>query len=163
MLYGLTDKLLFFMIPILIMTIGVQCSGKSTWAKKFASDNPEVVYLSTDIIWLSIGPMSDRSIAKKVYPILTKKVEVALQSKQSILIDATFIKKSWRKDFINIGRKYKARLIAHVFKADRDTLINRVQKRASEGGLNVPVEVIDKYIAQFQPPLPGEFDEIINH
>lgn len=151
------------MNPNLIMTVGVQGSGKSTWAKKFALDNPDVLYLSTDKIWLTIGPMSDRSIARKVYPILTQQAEAALRNRQSVLLDATFIRKAWRKDYVKLGRRLGAKLVAHVFKADRDTLIERVQHRAANGGLNVPVEIIDKYIAQFEPPDKTEFDEIINH
>lgn len=143
--------------------IGCQGSGKSTWAKKFVVDNPDIVYLSTDKIWLTIGPMSDRSIARKVYPILTRQAEAALRKGQSVLLDATFIRKDWRKDYVKLGRKLGAKLIAHVFKADRETLINRVKHRAANGGLNVPVDIIDKYIAQFEQPDKTEFDEIVNH
>lgn len=143
--------------------IGCQGSGKSTWAEKFTSENPGVVYLSTDKIWLTIGPMSDRSIARKVYPILTRHAEAALRKGQSVLLDATFIRKAWRKDYIKLGKQLGAKLVAHVFKADRDTLIERVQHRAANGGLDVPVDVIDKYIAQFEQPDGTEFDEIVNH
>lgn len=145
------------------MCIGPQGSGKSTWAKKFVAENPDILYLSTDKIWLTLGPMSDRSIARKVYPILTRHAEAALRKGQSVLLDATFIRKSWRKDYVKLGRQLGAKLIAHVFKADRDTLIKRVQHRAANGGLNVPTDVIDKYIAQFEQPDGTEFDEIIKH
>lgn len=147
----------------LIMTCGPQGSGKSTWARKFSSEHPDVLYLSTDKTWLEIGPMADRSIARQVYPILRKKTENALKNGTSVLIDATFVKKSWRRDFTNLGRQYSAKLIAHVFNANRDTLITRVQQRAKQGGLNVPVEDIDRYISMFDPPTVPEFDEIINH
>lgn len=151
------------MKPNLIMTVGVQGSGKSTWAKKFTSENPDVIYLSTDKIWLTIGPMSDRSIARKVYPILTRHAEAALRKGQSVLLDATFIRKAWRKDYIKLGKQLGAKVIAHVFKADRNTLIERVQHRAANGGLDVPVDVIDNYLSQFEQPDEMEFDEIVNH
>ncbi len=151
------------MQPNLIMTIGAQGSGKSTWAKKYIAENTDVLYLSTDDIWLSIGPMEDRSIAKKVYPKLTRLAEAALRNGQSVLLDATFIKRDWRKDYVKLGRQFKARLVAHVFKADRKTLIERVQQRAAGGGLDVPVHVIDRYIAMFDHPTFDEFDEIVVH
>jgi predicted kinase len=91
------------------------------------------------------------------------KMEAALRNGQSVLLDATFIRKSWRKDNVKLGKQLGVKLVAHVFKADRDTLIKRVQHRVANGGLNVPVDVIDKYIAQFEPPDKTEFDEIINH
>jgi hypothetical protein len=42
-------------------------------------------------------------------------------------------------------------------------LIKRIQDRQASGGLYVPTEVVDQYIAGFQPPGLDEFDEIINH
>lgn len=152
------------MQPNLIMTVGVQGSGKSTWAKKFASENPDVLYLSTDKLRAEMGAGEhDQSINPLIYGRMKTKAEAALRKGQSVLIDATNIRKSWRKDNVKLGRKFGAKLVAHVFKADRDTLIKRVQQRAAGGGLNVPVEVIDKYIAQFEPPDRTEFDEIVNH
>jgi predicted kinase len=64
---------------------------------------------------------------------------------------------------VKLGRQLGAKLVAHVFKADRKTLIERVENRAANGGLNVPTDVIDKYIAQFEQPDRTEFDEIVNH
>ena len=151
------------MQPNLIMTVGIQGSGKSTWAKKFIAENPDVIYLSTDQIWLTLGPMSDRSIAGKVYPILTRRAESALNDGCSVLLDATFVRKAWRKDYIKLGRRFGVKLIAHVFEADRAILLERINIRTSNGGLFVPVDVIDKYISMFEMPDKTEFDEIIKH
>lgn len=152
------------MKPNLIMTIGVQGSGKSTWAKKFAFENPDVLYLSTDKLRAELGyGEADQTVNSLIYGKMKQKMESALRKGQSVLLDATFIRKSWRKDNVKIGRKFGAKLVAHVFKASRDTLIKRIQQRTASGGLNVPVEIIDKYIAQFEPPDRTEFDEIINH
>jgi len=145
----------------LIITIGVQCSGKSTWAKQYAKDNPEFIYLSTDEIWLKIGPMQDRSIAKQVYSILEIECINALMNNKSVILDATFIKKSWRKKYINIGKVHADKVIAQVFIASRKELLKRLENRVKNGGLNVPVEVIDKYINMFESPDNTEsFDQI---
>lgn len=152
------------MQPSLIMTVGVQGSGKSTWAKKFAADNPDVVYLSTDKMRSELGKgEADQSVSGLVYSRMNQKAEAAIRRGQSVLLDATFIRKKWRADAVKLGRRLGAKLVAHVFKADRDTLIKRVQQRAANGGLNVHVDVIDKYISQFQMPDKSEFDEIIVH
>lgn len=150
--------------PNLIMTVGVQGAGKSTWAKKYSIDNPDVRYLSTDVLRAEMGfGVDDQSVNGLVYMRLKQKTESSLKKGQSVLLDATFIKKAWRNDYTKLGRKNGAYLIAHVFTASRDTLVKRVAQRAANGGLNVPVEVIDKYIAQFQAPIGDEFDEVINH
>ncbi len=152
------------MKPNLILTIGAQGSGKSTWAKKYVSENPDVLYLSTDEIRKELsGNMADQSMNGVIYGRIKSRTEAALRREQSVLIDATFIRKSWRKDNIALGRTLGAKLVAHVFKASRDTCVKRVQERAKNGGLNVPVDVIEKYIAQFEQPDRTEFDEIINH
>lgn len=148
----------------LILTIGIQGSGKSTWAKKFASENSDVLYLSTDKLRAEMGAGEhDQTLNSLIYSRIKTDAETALRKGQSVLIDATFIRKAWRKDNVKLGKQLGAKLIAHVFKADRDTLINRVKNRATNGGLNVPVEVIDNYIAQFEQPDRTEFDEIVNH
>lgn len=148
----------------LTMVIGVPGSGKSTWAREFCKKNPDILYLSTDEIRKKIGSgEEDQSVNNEVFRVMKNKTEDALKNNSSVLLDATFIKRSWRKDFTEIGRRYSARLIAHVFKVGKEVLIKRIQKRASLGGLNVPIEVIDKYIKMFEEPLPGEFDIIINH
>lgn len=151
------------MQPNLIMTCGPQGSGKTTWAKQYIAENPDIVYLSTDDIWLSIGPITDRSISQKVYPILWRKTEVALLKKQSVLLDATFICKKWRKDAIKLGRRLGARMIAHIFNVNRETLIKRIEQRAKNGGMAIPTVDLDRYISLFEVPDNTEFDEIINH
>jgi predicted kinase len=146
------------------MLCGVQGSGKSTWTKQFAAENPDILYLSTDKLRSELGyGEADQTINGLIYGRMKQKAESALSNSQSVLLDATFIKKSWRKDYVKLGRKYEAKLVAHVFKANRNTLIKRIQQRAANGGLNVPVDVIDKYVAMFEPPDKTEFDEIINH
>ena len=150
--------------PKLMMCCGVQGSGKSTWAKKFSLENPDVVYLSTDKIRAELtGSEADQTINTVMYVKLKQRAEAALQKGKDVLLDATFIRKSWRKEYVALGRKYNAWLVTHVFKADRDTLIKRIQQRVVNGGLNVPVEVVDKYIKQFEAPDKTEFDEILNH
>lgn len=148
----------------LILTIGVPGSGKSTWARQYVKDNPDVIYLSTDKLRAELGfGESDQSVNGLIYIKLKQKTEAALCSGKSVVLDATFIKKAWRKDNIALGRKFGVKLMAHVFKANRETLIDRIKQRVANGGLNVPTEVIDKYIGQYQPPDKTEFDEIINH
>lgn len=152
------------MSPSLIITIGPQGAGKSTWAEKYVLENPDVLYLSTDRLRAELGfGVADQTVNSLIFGKLKQRTEEALLKGQSVLLDATFIKKAWRKDNVNLGKRLGARLVAHVFKADRDVLIERINKRAVNGGLFVPVEVIDRYISQFQPPDKTEFDEIIHH
>lgn len=146
------------------MCIGPQGSGKSTWARKYISENSDVLYLSTDKLRDELGyGEADQSVNSLIYGKMRQKMETALRKGQSVLLDATFIKKAWRKDNVRLGKQLGAKLVAHVFRGDRKTLIERVQKRAKNGGLNVPTDIIDRYIQMYEPPDGTEFDEIINH
>lgn len=152
------------MQPQLILCIGIQGSGKSTWANQYCQDNPDILYLSSDKLRGELGKgIDDQSIHGLVFGRIRSRTEAALRKGQSVLIDATHVRKKWRSDNVKLGRKLGARLVAHVFDVDRETLIKRVAERASNGGLNVPIDVIDKYISQFERPDRTEFDEIIIH
>lgn len=148
----------------LILTIGCQGSGKSTWANKYIEQHPNVVYLSPDKLRAEFGKgVHDQDVNAKVFDAMKIRLTNALSLGKSVLLDATFIKKKWRTPNLKIGRQFGAKLIAHAFYANRDTLIKRVQSRAQQGGLNVPIEVIDNYLNSLEPPTNTEFDEIINH
>lgn len=151
------------MQPNLIIMCGPQGSGKSTWAKKYVSENPNIIYLSTDDIWLSIGPITDQSIAQHVYPMLYRKAEIGIRKGQDVLLDATFVCKKWRKDAIKLGRRLGAWLVVHVFNAPRETLIKRIAERTKKGGMAISDLDLDRYIAMFEQPDNSEFDEIIIH
>ena len=78
------------------------------------------------------------------------------------MVDATSVNRKERSDYINTAKKYGAKVVALVFKMDRDGLIARNQKRGSEGGREVPTFVIDKMLAKFEEPSTNEgIDEVI--
>jgi hypothetical protein len=80
------------------MTIGCQGSGKSTWAKMFIAQNLDILYLSTDKIRTELGyDESDQTVTSLVYERMNHKTEDALKKGQSVLLDATFIRKDWRR------------------------------------------------------------------
>jgi len=151
------------MQPKLYITIGIQGSGKSTWAEKFCQDN-NVLYLSSDKLRAELGKgIDDQSIHGLVFGRMRARTEAALRRGESVLVDATHVRKKWRSDNIKLGRRLGAFIVAHVFEVDRETAIKRVAERVSKGGLNVPADVIDKYISQLELPDTNEFDEVVYH
>jgi predicted kinase len=150
-------------MAVLRMTIGIQGSGKSTWARSFVHANPDVVYVNPDTIWTSIGDITDRSLGGTVYMIAMKKTREALSQGKDVLVDATFVKRKWRKGFLNIADDHKAKKIAHWFNVNLDTATKRVKSRASDGGMNVPEKDIKMYseFLKNTPPDNTEFDQIV--
>ena len=145
------------------MTVGIQGSGKSTWARAFITANPEVVYVNPDTIWTSIGSITNRSLGGTVYAIALKKTREALSLNKDVLVDATFAKRKWRKDFLKLANEYKAKKVAHWFTVDLNTAASRVKSRASDGGMDVPVKDIEMYseFLRNTPPDNNEFDQIV--
>lgn len=148
------------------ITIGVQGSGKSTWGKKFAQDNG-VVYLSSDEIREKIGKGKwDQSVNRRAFYIMAERSKVALNEGKEVLLDGTFAKKAWRKDYITIGKEAKAKIVCHYFTlTDKNELSRRIKSRVTEGiGVDISEDVLDRYINMLQPPTLEEgFSEIIIH
>jgi predicted kinase len=72
------------------------------------------------------------------------------------LVDATSVNRRERSDYINTAKKYGAKVVAIVFKMDRQGLIDRNKKRGEQGGRVVPDWVIDKMLAKYEEPSHSE-------
>jgi predicted kinase len=85
----------------------------------------------------------------------------ALGEGKCVIFDATNMYRKARKDFINIARGRGAKVIAQVFECSKSVLIARNSKRGSEGGRNVPENIVDYMLARYQRPEVPEFDEVV--
>lgn len=141
--------------------IGAPGSGKSTWGKQFVKDNPDVIRLCPDDFRAQFGwGEGDQSVSPQAFAATRSGMESALAKGQDVLIDATSMYRKSRKDFLAIANKYTATKIAVVFEATRDTLIERNAARGAGGGRNVPIDVIDRMINNYEVPTHADFDEI---
>ena len=145
-----------------IVMIGAPGSGKSTFAKKLCQDNPNFKYLSSDALRAEFGSgEEDQSVTPIVFSTLKRRLDNYLRHNESVIVDATSINAKDRKDYINAAKQYNAKVIAYAFVCDKQTLLERNQKRGAGGGRNVPEFVIDKMLAKYQQPTNQEgFDEV---
>ena len=140
----------------LYITVGLPGSGKSTYAKNFIKDK-EIEYLSSDELRAVYGKSEeDQSVTSFVFGHIKKKVDEFLKDDKNILVDATSVNRKERSDYINTAKKYGAKVVAIVFKMDRQGLIDRNKKRGEQGGRVVPDWVIDKMLAKFEEPSYSE-------
>ena len=147
------------MINTLYITVGLPGSGKSTYAKEFIKDQ-QVEYLSSDSLRAVFGKdESDQSVTPKVFSHIKTKVDEYLRDNKNVLVDATSVNRKERSDYINTAKKYGSKVVAVVFKMDRNGLIARNKKRGDEGGRVVPDCVIDKMLNKFEAP---DFNEGID-
>ena len=131
----------------LYITVGLPGSGKSTYVKNFIKDK-DIEYLSSDSLRAVYGKdETDQSVTSIVFGHIKRKVDEFLKDGKNVLVDATSVNRKERSDYINTAKKYGAKVVAIVFKMDRQGLIDRNKKRGEQGGRVVPDFVIDKMLA----------------
>lgn len=142
---------------MLICTVGVSGSGKTTWSKEYCKQNPEVVRLSSDELRAIYGEdESDQTVNYKVFSTLTAITEHLLKQNYSVLIDATNYSIKNRKGFVDIAKKLKHTTVAYVFTASLEICKQRNKLRERQ----VKDDIIDRQFQNFKPPVNGEFDRV---
>ena len=145
----------------LYITVGLPGSGKSTYVKNFIKDK-DVEYLSSDELRAIYGKdETDQSVTSIVFGHIKRKVDESLKDGKNVLVDATSVNRKERSDYINTAKKYGAKVVAIVFKMDRQGLIERNKKRGEQGGREVPTFVIDKMLAKYEDPSYDEGIDVI--
>lgn len=140
----------------LYITVGLPGSGKSTYAKEFIKGK-EIEYLSSDSLRAVYGKSEeDQTVTPLVFGHIKRKVDEFLKDGKNVMVDATSVNRRERSDYIKTAKKYGAKVVAIVFKMDRQGLIDRNKKRGEQGGRVVPDFVIDKMLAKFEEPSYSE-------
>ena len=134
--------------PELIIFVGVQAAGKSTYYREhFAATH---VHVSKDLI-----PSS-----KNREQVQRAQIVEALTAGRSVVVDNTNVTLYDRAPLIAIGRESRARVIAYYFEAPVRTAVARNQQR--EGKARVPNVAIFATQKRLAPPSVDEgFDEVI--
>ena len=141
------------------IAVGLPGSGKSTYAKNFIKGK-DIEYLSSDELRAVFGKSEeDQTVTPLVFGHIKRKVDEFLKDGKNVLVDATSVNRKERSDYIKTAKKYGAKVVAIVFKMDRQGLIDRNKKRGEQGGREVPTFVIDKMLAKFEEP---SYDEGID-
>lgn len=143
----------------LYIAVGLPGSGKSTYAKNFIKEK-DIEYLSSDSLRAVYGKgEDDQTVTPQVFGHIKRKVDEYLKGGKNVLVDATSVNRKERSDYINTAKKYGTKVVALVFKMDRQGLIDRNKKRGEQGGRVVPTHIIDRMLSKYEEP---SYDEGID-
>jgi len=157
----------FKFMRTIYITIGIPGCGKSRFFERSLSDTSHnktyfkrIPYVSSDAIREELfGNATYQSRADEVFAILKLRTERALSCGRSVYVDATNIRKDWRKWAIDLGKKYEANVCGIVFNVPYFVAVKRDRMRTR----NVGWWVLFKYrFLKYQKPTFGEgFDNFI--
>ena len=125
------------------MLIGIQGSGKTTFATKLSQEKNCLV-ASTDYVRKHIKDVKESEVFETVY----KMVADEIKNNRDIIYDATNITPKVRKRFFDEVSKYEVtpKVIAYYFDTDVMECFKRVKIRNTiEGELYLPEEVVFSY------------------
>ncbi|GCE47058.1 putative kinase [Thermosporothrix hazakensis] len=133
-----------------VILIGLQGAGKSTFARTVLQPEPETwTYISKDLF------PNNRRPARRQHVLL----EEALREGRSALVDNTNPTKDDRADVIALGKQYGAEIIGYWFTANLKSCLKRNQQRS--GRAQVPDVALFSTVKKLEPPAYSEgFDAL---
>lgn len=135
------------MVKLLILC-GLQCSGKSTWAKT----QKDYTIVSSDEMRLKYPLYDNERIFKEVYKVCNDLLSQGI----NCILDATNTTiKSRRKIFENI--KIPCEINCYIFNTPYKECLKRLKVRNTDpNSHHVPEEVLNKYLKSFEIPFKEE-------
>lgn len=133
----------------LVIFIGLQASGKSTFYRVYFADTHD--YVSKDrLVKQKNASKNDKQIAR---------ITAALQAQRSIVVDNTNPTLEDRAALIALGRAYGAEIVGYYFDAPAKQCVERNRQR--EGKARVPDKVIYITASRLtQPTYTEGFDRL---
>ena len=150
-------------MPVVHMMVGIQGSGKTTYAKRMNKETG-IEIVSTDTIRKEMIDFKESN----VFPMVYKRCKELILENKDIIFDATSITPSVRKRFIDSLKELGVdrsmyKIYVYYFIPDVELSKERIQRR-NEMGIEryMPLEVIEKYNNEIIPPTKEEgFDKIL--
>lgn len=159
------DMMTEIKLPILYVMCGAPGSGKSTWAKRELAVKPNTVYISRDVIRLSVIKDDEHyfSHEDEVYSIFIQKITDALREGLDVIADATHLGHSARIKLVgclkaNDMPTENYNIIFVQMGTPVEECIARDAKR--EGRMHVTASVVRRMFSQSTTPTVYEFPNV---
>ncbi len=151
-------------MPTVYFLIGVQGSGKSTWACANA-DRLGAVILASDEVRneLEAQGIDATDQSDRVFAMVEERLGQWVDERKNVIVDATHARIKWREKEVAIARQHGAKVIAVWFVVPLAVCLarNRQKPGGSRWGERmVPEEFLRGVARGFEKPTVGEFDEV---
>jgi len=149
---------------VLYVLIGIQATGKSTWAAANAARLEAVVVASDDIRnELEAAGIPAEHDGDRVFAIFEERVAHWLDLGRNVIADATHARRPWRVNVMRLARQRGVPVVAVWFQAPLE--VSRARNARKPGGARwgdrvTADEVLVDMWQHFDPPGADEFDEI---
>ena len=151
-------------MPNVYILLGIQGSGKSTWAQASAAKLKAEV-LASDAIRNELesqGRHADAANGDAVFAIFNARLARMLLEGKNVIGDATHARRVWRQPALRTARRLGAKIIGVWLDVPLAVCLQR--NAASPGGgwgdRVVPEEFLIEVAKGFEKPEEGEFDEV---
>ena len=146
--------------PTLVVLVGAAGSGKSTFAARWFE--PSEILSSDAFREILTSDPSDQRATKTAFSIIHREVTKRLAAKRTVIVDATNVEPSARRQLIARARFANVPAIAIVFALPREVVLSR---NAARPGRVVDPEIVERHLARLEaalPLLPGDgFDDLL--
>lgn len=111
------------------VTIGIPCSGKSTWAKAYAQEI-DALYINSDILREMLTGSYKPGYKDMYFIAMIERLAVlAIANGQDIIVDACHLSEASRKVYEDIASKTGAAIRFHVFSTPLEICFKRNEIR----------------------------------
>lgn len=123
------------LLPVLVMTVGLPGTGKSTFARRLAREIDAAV-LESDTLRsiLSPNPTVSTKESRQLFAAIHVAAGELLRRDCSVIIDATSIKEAHRQPIYDVAAATGARLVIVRLTASEATITARLARREREAG-----------------------------
>ena len=144
--------------------LGIQGSGKTTWARENAGRLAAAIVASDDIRnELEAQGLDATDRGDEVFAIFERRAAALLAAGRDVIADATHARRAWRANLLAIGRAHGAPIVAVWLQTP--LAVCRARNARKPGGALwgeriVPDPVLVDMWRRFEPPGADEFDDI---
>jgi len=132
-------------MPTLFVIAGCNGAGKTTLSKNLLPEYLGVKeFVNADEIARGLSPFNPEGVAFTAGRIMLERIHELAKEKKDFAIETTLSSKSYESLFKELKAKRYEIILLFVYLSSSKEAIKRVAKRVSEGGHNIPKEIIER-------------------